>query len=131
MYSPMSPSPQQRDYILLFDIEGNTFTSMGRTLPCGPHHNTKITLLFNTEGNTFTSEGCTLPCLHHLNTGIISYSLILRVTHLHPKDVLSHVSITSTPGLYLLFDIKSSTFTSEGCTLPCLHHLNTGIISTL
>ena len=87
------------------------------------------------------------------------YSLILRVTHLYPKDVLSHVSITSTPGLYLLFDIKSnafisegrtlpclhhlntglyilfdiksSTFTSEGCTLPCLHHLNTGIISTL
>ena len=45
----------------LFNIEGNTFTSTVRTLPCLSYHNTGITLLFNIEGNTFTSTGRTLP----------------------------------------------------------------------
>ena len=44
---------------LLFNIDGNSLTPTGRTLPCDPHQKTGITLLFNIEGNTFTSTGRT------------------------------------------------------------------------
>ena len=73
-------------------------TPTGRTLPCGPHHNTRTTLLFNIEGNTLHPQ----DVLSHValtTTPGLPYSLILRVTHLHPKDVLSHVAFTTTLGL--------------------------------